>query len=196
MTTLSHPPRSCDRVLDLPGLLSRPWSGPLIAALFYVPFGLRPGVIAYVCAILRATVLSYAVGFGLIGLAGPWLEHHQTLARLIVVFVFAGFEELARLGFAWRAADRRRALWFFCCAIVLVETLTFAVSAPAGTAPLVFVFARAPSAILHVAATIALLWGLGRSGRLWRAEILIIAVHTAFNFEAPAILEWLNAHFA
>jgi hypothetical protein len=151
-------------------------------------WGFAVAALSYLAVIARATVLGYAFALPAALVLGPEIAR-AGLGRLYVTLCFVAFEELARLGYAWRAHNKSASLVAFFVLTVAVENLAY-FKGQYGLG--VYLASRAPSVLVHLFSTVVLIAAFRRPRWILPAFALALSVHVAFDYWAPSIVTFLT----
>ena len=159
--------------------------------LFWTPRARRPGLLGFGLYLVRATVWPMVLSFVVLAPFAAALPRHP-VAGIGVMLGFAVLvEECGRYGFARRADDPVRALVLFTILVIAVET---AVYWRASASIAINLALRGPSMLVHVAASLALLYGLRHRRRLIAIVACIYVGHLAFDVATVALFGDQLAH--
>ena len=159
--------------------------------LFWTPGARRPGLLGFGLYLVRATVWPVVLSFVVLAPFAAALPRHR-VAGIGVMLGFAVLvEECGRYGFARRADNPIRALVLFTFLVIAVETAVYW----RGSASIAINLAlRGPSMLVHVAASLALLYGLRHRSRLIPIAACIFIGHLAFDVATVALFGDQLAH--
>ena len=159
--------------------------------LFWTPGARRPGLLGFGLYLVRATVWPMVLSFVVLAPFAAALPRHP-VAGIGVMLGFAVLvEECGRYGFARRADDPVRALVLFTLLVIAVET---AVYWRASASIAINLALRGPSMLVHLAASLALLYGLRHRRRLIAIVACIYVGHLAFDVATVALFGDQLAH--
>lgn len=152
--------------------------------LVWVPGSRKPGLLGFGLFLGRAAVVPFALSFVLLAPFAGALPRHPLLGMTVMLSLAVLVEECGRYGFARRADDPVRALAIFSALVVAVETATF--WRPSASVAMNLEL-RAPSMVVHLLASTALLVGLRRRRRLVPILAALYIAHVLFDVGSVAV---------
>ena len=159
--------------------------------LFWIPGSRKPGLLAFALFLLRVTVWPMVLSFLVLAPFAAGLPRHPLLAISVMLAFSVLVEECGRYGFARKAEKSIRALVLFTALIIAVET---AVYWRASVSVAVNIGLRAPSMLVHMVASTALLYALRHRARLLPIVACIYIGHLAFDIGSVALFGDELAH--
>ena len=152
--------------------------------LVWVPGSRKPGLLGFGLFLMRSAVVPFALSFALLAPFAGALPRHPLLGLTVMLSLAVLVEECGRYGFARRADDPARAVALFSVLVIAVETATF--WRPSASVAMNLAL-RAPSMVVHLLASTALLVGLRRRRRLLPILAAIYIAHVLFDVGPVAL---------
>ena len=156
------------------------WMTFFYNAFLWVPSATKPGLLALLMTLLRATAYGFLFNIILV-LCGL---KYDAVGRSATWMIFVGFEELSRYSFLHKAKNLTRAGIIFFCSYVLIETVSY--YKPPATLEH-YMLLRLPSVLVHLFATAVMAWSITKPKFRIPVFVLIVGAHAAFDTWASYI---------